>query len=75
MANNTSNQILVPQARGGLDALKQQSAQQLGIGNFSGYGGDRPSRVNGSVGGQMVKTMIAQAEQQLSGGVAPTTTR
>jgi len=70
MANN--NQILVPQARTGLESLKHQSAQQLGIGDFSGYGGDRPSRVNGSVGGQMVKTMIAQAEQQLSGG---TTTR
>lgn len=66
MANN--NQILVPQARTGLDSLKQQAAQQLGIGNFAGYGGDRPSRVNGSVGGQMVKQMIAQAEQQLTGG-------
>jgi hypothetical protein len=66
MANN--NQILVPQARAGLESLKNQSAQQLGISNFSGYGGDRPSRINGSVGGQMVKTMIAQAEQQLGGG-------
>ncbi len=75
MATNTSNQILIPQARAGLETLKQQSAQQLGLGNFSGYGGDRPSRVNGSVGGQMVKTMIAQAEQQLSGGTVSTTTR
>ncbi len=74
MANN-NNQILVPQARAGLESLKQQAAQQLGIGNFTGYGGDRPSRVNGSVGGQMVKTMIAQAEQQLSGGAGFTTTR
>lgn len=66
MANN--NQILVSQARVGLDALKQQAAQQLGISNFTGYGGDRPSRLNGSVGGQMVKQMIAQAEQSLGGG-------
>jgi small acid-soluble spore protein A (major alpha-type SASP) len=72
MPNN--NQYVNPQAYAGLQSLKQQVASQLGFGNFSGYQGDRPSRENGKVGGQMVKTMIAIAEQQLAGGtVAPTT--
>ncbi len=70
------NQILVPQARLGLEQLKQQAAAEVGIPNYQqSYKGDLPSRVNGSVGGQMVKTMIALAESQLSGGAATTTTR
>jgi hypothetical protein len=75
MANN-NNQPIVPQASSGLNQLKQQIASQLGFGGYSGYQGDRPSRENGKVGGQMVKTMITQAEQQLAGGAAfPTTNR
>ncbi len=70
MATNTSNQILVPQARQGLEQLKQEAAAEVGITNYAqqGYKGDLPSRVNGSVGGQMVKRMIALAESQLGGG-------
>jgi len=70
MANNNNNQILVPQARQGLDQLKQEAATEVGIANYAqqGYKGDLPSRVNGSVGGQMVKRMIALAESQLGGG-------
>ncbi|MFS8640237.1 MAG: alpha/beta-type small acid-soluble spore protein, partial [Symbiobacteriaceae bacterium] len=33
---------------------------------------DLPSRVNGSVGGYMVKKMISLAEQQLAGGTGGT---
>lgn len=68
-----SNEYVVTQARQGLQNLKQQVASQLGFGNYSGYQGDRPSRENGKVGGQMVKTMISIAEQQLSGGAIPQT--
>lgn len=69
----TSSQILVPQARQAMEQLKQQAAQEVGISNYAQqYKGDLPSRVNGSVGGQMVKRMIALAESQLSGGAATT---
>jgi len=69
----SSNQHLVPQASQGLDQLKQQVASQIGIQNYSGYLGDVPSRLNGAVGGNMVKRMIALAEQQLAqGGTVPT---
>lgn len=63
-----NNQILVAQARQALDNLKNQTAAELGIQNYQQqYKGDLPSRVNGSVGGYMVKKMIALAESQLSG--------
>ena len=76
MANNNSNQVLVPQARQALEQLKQEAANEVGITNYAGaYKGDLPSRVNGSVGGQMVRRMIAFAEQQLSGGAGTGTIR
>nr|WP_245302750.1 alpha/beta-type small acid-soluble spore protein [Symbiobacterium terraclitae] len=65
---------MVSHARAALEQLKQQTANELGIPNYDQqYKGDLPSRVNGSVGGYMVKKMIALAESQLSGGA--TTTR
>ena len=74
MANNNNNQILVQNARQALENLKQETASELGIQNYAQqYKGDLPSRVNGSVGGYMVKKMIALAETQLGGGTAGTT--
>jgi small acid-soluble spore protein A (major alpha-type SASP) len=71
---NNNNEILVQGARSALENLKNQTASELGIQNYAQqYKGDLPSRVNGSVGGFMVKKMIALAEQQLSGGAAGTT--
>ncbi|MBS4026543.1 MAG: alpha/beta-type small acid-soluble spore protein [Clostridia bacterium] len=66
MANN--NRTLVPQARQALDQLKFETAQELGIPNYQqAYKGDLPSRVNGSVGGGMVKKMIQAYEQSVAG--------
>lgn len=62
-------QHVVPQARQALNNLRDQIASQLGV-NLQGYAGDLPTRETGRVGGQMVRQMIAQAEQQLSGGAA-----
>lgn len=71
MANNNNNEILVSNARSALEQLKQETASELGIQNYAQqYKGDLPSRVNGSVGGYMVKKMIALAESQLGGGTA-----
>ena len=69
----SNNGYLVPQARQALENFKNQTASELGIQNYQQqYKGDLPSRVNGSVGGYMVKKMIALAEQQLSGGAGTT---
>lgn len=68
-AGQNNNQILVPQARAAMEQFKWETARELGITvPQGGYMGDLPSRVNGSIGGNMVKKMIAIAEQQLSGG-------
>ncbi|MHB1418613.1 MAG: small, acid-soluble spore protein, alpha/beta type [Bacillota bacterium] len=63
-----SNRVIVPQARQALDNLKWEVASEVGI-NIpkGGYGGDIPSKYWGSVGGNMVKTMIASYEQSLAG--------
>jgi len=61
-----TNQIKVPQARQAMDQFKYETAAELGIQNYQGYLGDVPSRLNGAVGGNMVKKMIQQYEQQLA---------
>ncbi|MFO7245286.1 MAG: alpha/beta-type small acid-soluble spore protein [Thermaerobacter sp.] len=69
-----SNRIVVANARQALDQLKYEVAAELGLPNYQGYLGDVPSRLNGAVGGHMVRRMIQLAEQQLAGG-APTAPR
>ncbi len=61
-----SNRLLIPQAQSQMEKLKQEVASELGISNYSGYLGELPSKVNGSVGGLMVKKMIAAYQQSLS---------
>jgi small acid-soluble spore protein A (major alpha-type SASP) len=66
---NSSNNVLVQNARGALEQLKLETASELGIANYAQtYKGDLPSRVNGSVGGYMTKKLVALAESQLAGG-------
>jgi len=63
-----SNQILVPQASQAMEKFKWETASELGVQvPQGGYMGDLPSKVNGAIGGNMVKKMIAIAEQNLSG--------
>jgi hypothetical protein len=61
-----TNQVLVPGAWQGLERFKWEVASELGIqAPTDGYMGDLPSRVNGAIGGHMVRRMIAAAEQSL----------
>ncbi|WP_425800745.1 small, acid-soluble spore protein, alpha/beta type [Desulfitobacterium sp. Sab5] len=59
-----TNQPAVQGAEQGLDQFKYEIANELGV----QLGGDRTSRENGSVGGQMTKRMIQYAEQHLKSG-------
>lgn len=68
-----TNRKLVPQAAQAMDQFKYETAAELGIQNYQGYLGDLPSRVNGAVGGNMVKKMIAAYEQSLAQGTKPPT--
>lgn len=63
MANN--NRTLVPEARQGLDKFKMESASEVGVTLKPGYNGDLTSRQAGSIGGQMVKKMVQQYENNL----------
>lgn len=70
------NTALVPQAAQALEQLKNEVSSEIHSGPDpqahtlqswyqTGYGGEVPSRVWGSVGGNMVRRMIAAAEQSM----------
>ncbi|MGE4274124.1 MAG: small, acid-soluble spore protein, alpha/beta type [Desulfitobacterium sp.] len=60
----SNNQPAAPGAAQSLDQFKYEIANELGV----QLGGDRTSRENGSVGGQMTKRMIQFAEENLKRG-------
>ena len=59
-----SNQKLVPEAKNGLSRFKTEVAQELGV-PFSDYNGNLSSKQCGSVGGEMVKRMVAQYKNSM----------
>lgn len=62
-----SNRTLVPEAQQALDSLKNEIASQLGV-DYNYEQADKgmlTARQNGSVGGEMVKRMIAFAEESI----------
>ena len=65
MSNNKS---LVPEAKESLNKLKMEAANEVGVNLKQGYNGDLTSKQAGSVGGQMVKKMIENAENAMRSG-------
>ena len=61
------NEVLVPQARAGLERLKFETASEVGVTLNPGYNGDIRAYDAGKIGGNMVKKLIAQAEQSIAG--------
>lgn len=62
-----SNNILVPQAKKAMDQFKYEVAAEIGLDVKPGdYWGDIPSRLNGAVGGHMVRKMIQSYQEQLA---------
>ena len=59
MANNNSNYSVVPEAKEALNKFKYEVANEVGV------NGDLSSRDAGRIGGQMVKKLIQQAENQM----------
>ena len=53
------------QGRKALDSMKYEVAQELGVDLQKGYNGHLTSQQCGRVGGNMVKRMIAYAEQHM----------
>ncbi|MCM3586224.1 alpha/beta-type small acid-soluble spore protein [Mesobacillus maritimus] len=62
MANN-SNKLLVPGVEQFLDQVKYEIAQEFGV----QLGANTVSRSNGSVGGEITKRLVQQAQAELTG--------
>lgn len=60
----SNNRTLIPQAKSGLDKFKMETAREIGV-TFTDYNGNLTSRECGSVGGEMVKKMVADFEKDL----------
>ena len=64
MAKSKSN----PQARAALDKFKYEVANEIGVNLKQGYNGDLTSKQAGSVGGEMVKKLVAKAVNDMQQG-------
>lgn len=60
--SRSSNKLLVPGANQALEQMKNEIAAELGI----TLGADTSSRLNGTVGGHMVRRLVAMAQDQLA---------
>ena len=65
MANSNSNRTLVPEAKEALNKFKYEVASEVGVNLKNGYNGDISSRDAGRIGGNMVKKLIQQAENNM----------
>lgn len=66
MANKSgSNRMQVPEAKAAMDKFKTEVASELGVNLKEGYNGDLTSKEAGSIGGEMVRQMIARQESQM----------
>ena len=60
-----SNYKVVPEAREALNKFKYEVASEVGVTLKDGYNGDLSSRDAGRIGGNMVKKMIQQVENNM----------
>ncbi len=63
MAKNS--RTLVPEAKEAMNRFKMEAANEVGVNLKQGYNGDITAKQAGSVGGQMVKKMIENAENSM----------
>jgi len=59
------NNVLIPESKAAMDKFKTEVASSLNVNLQQGYNGHLTSREAGSIGGEMVKRMIAYAEQNM----------
>ncbi len=60
------NGALVPESKTKMESLKTEAANSLNVNLKQGYNGDLTSREAGSIGGDMVKRMIAYAQNNMN---------
>ena len=65
-SNNSGNRNLVPEAKKGLNSLRNEIASSFGLQDYENTDkGNLTSKQNGSVGGEMVKRMVEKYEQSM----------
>lgn len=65
MANTNSNKKVVPEAMEALDKFKYEVANEVGVSLKNGYNGNISARDAGKIGGNMVRKLIQQAENNM----------
>ena len=60
-----SNKNIVPEAMDSLERFKYEVASEVGVNLKNGYNGNISARDAGRIGGNMVKKMIQQAENNM----------
>jgi hypothetical protein len=66
MANTNNYKKVVPEAKDALNRFKYEVASEVGVNLKDGYNGDISARDAGKIGGQMVRKMIKQAEDNMT---------
>jgi len=62
----SNNRKLVPEAMDSLEKFKYEVASEVGVNLKNGYNGNISARDAGKIGGNMVKKLIEQAENQMA---------
>ena len=66
MANSNNYKKVVPAAKDALNKFKYEVASEGGVNLKDGYNGDISAKDAGKIGGQMVRKMIQQAEDNMT---------
>ena len=64
-SKNSNSGMAVPEAKEAMRQFKEEVASELGVNLKDGYNGDLTSREAGSIGGEMVKRMVKNYEQNI----------
>ena len=62
---STNSKMTNKQAKAALDKFKYEVANEIGVNLKQGYNGDLTSKQAGSIGGEMVKRLVANAANQM----------
>lgn len=66
MSYSNSSKKVVPAAKDALNRFKYEVANEVGVNLKDGYNGDISARDAGKIGGQMVRKLIQQAEDNMT---------
>lgn len=65
MANSNNYKKVVPAAKDALNKFKYEVASEVGVNLKDGYNGDISAKDAGKIGGNMVRKMIQQVENNM----------